>query len=250
MNQFSKNINNDGSQGEDTLVGHLTELRTRLIRCLMAVTFFSLIAWNFSDFFFSIIKKPILPHLPRGALVFTAPMDKFMAHFKVSILSGVILACPIWIHQIWMFIAPGLYKNEKKFGYYFILFGTFFFLAGVFFVYFVVYPLAFGFLLNFGDSLDAPMITIKDYLSFFFTTTLVFGLAFELPLVLTILGVMGIVNKALLKKFRRYALVLICILSAFITPPDVISMILLVLPLYGLYELSIFSVGWFKAKKV
>ena len=250
MNQFSKDIDNDELHSEDTLVGHLTELRTRLIRSLVAVVFFSLIAWNFSDFFFSIIKKPILPHLPHGALVFTAPMDKFMAHFKVSVLSGVILSCPFWIYQIWMFVAPGLYKSERKFGYYFIFSGTFLFLSGVFFVYFVVYPLAFEFLLNFGNNSDTPMITIKDYLSFFFTTTMVFGLAFELPLFLIILGAMGIVTKTLLKKFRRYALVLICVLSAFITPPDVISMVLLVLPLYGLYEVSIFLVGLFKAKKI
>ena len=232
------------SKDNDTLVGHLAELRTRLICSLLAVGVLTLVAWNFSDFFFSIIRKPILPYLPQRGLVFTAPMDKFMAHLKVSILTGVIFACPVWIYQSWMFIAPGLYKNEKKFGYYFISFGTFLFLLGVFFVYFVVYPLAFEFLLNFGGDVDLAMITINDYLSFFITTTLVFGLAFELPLVLTILGILGVVTKPLLIKFRRYALVLICVLSAFITPPDVISMILLVLPLYGLYELSILLVGW------
>ena len=240
MDKFSKD--------NDTLVGHLTELRTRIIRSLLAVGIFSLIAWNFSDFFFAIIRKPILPYLPQGGLIFTAPMDKFMAHLKISILTGVILACPVWIHQSWMFIAPGLYKNEKKFGYYFISFGTFLFLTGVFFVYFIVYPMAFEFLLNFGGSVDSAMITINDYLSFFIKTTLVFGLAFELPLILTILGLLGVVNRSLLVKFRRYAVVLICILSAFITPPDVISMVLLVLPLYGLYELSILLVGWFQPK--
>lgn len=231
------------------MVGHLTELRSRLIHSLLAVGIFTLIAWNFSDFFFSIIRRPILPYLPQGGLVFTAPMDKFMAHLKVSILTGIVLACPFWVYQIWMFVAPGLYKNERKFGYYFMSFGTFLFLIGILFVYFVVYPLAFEFLLNFGKNTDSAMITINDYLSFFMTTTLVFGLAFELPLVLTILGMLGVITKPLLKKFRRYAIVLICILSAFITPPDVISMVLLVLPLYGLYEVSIFLVGWFQPKK-
>ncbi len=232
------------SKDNDALVGHLTELRTRIIRSLLAVGVLALVAWNFSDFFFSIIRKPILPYLPQGGLVFTAPMDKFMAHLKVSILTGVVLSCPVWIYQSWMFVAPGLYQNEKKLGYYFISFGTFLFLIGVLFVYLIVYPLAFEFLLNFGGNMDSAMITINDYLSFFITTTLVFGLAFELPLVLTILGVLGVISKPLLVKFRRYAIVLICVLSAFITPPDVISMILLVLPLYGLYELSIFLVGW------
>ncbi len=236
------------SKDNDTIVEHLTELRIRIIRSLSAVGIFALIAWNFSDFFFTIIRKPILPYLPQGGLVFTAPMDKFMAHLKVSVLTGVIFSCPVWIYQVWMFMVPGLYKNEKKFSYYFLSFGTFLFLTGVFFVYFVVYPVAFEFLLNFGGDVDSAMITINDYLSFFIKTTLVFGLAFELPLVLTILGMLGVVTKPLLIKFRRYALVLICLLSAFITPPDVISMVLLVLPLYGLYELSIFLVGWIRPK--
>ncbi len=231
-------------QDDYTLVEHLTELRDRLIRSLIAVAIFSIIAWNFSDFFFSIVRKPILPYLPQNGLVFTAPMDKFMAHLKVSFLTGVIAACPVWIYQFWMFVAPGLYKKEKKYGLYFIFFGTLLFLVGVNFVYFVVYPLAFDFLLNFGGQTDQAMITINDYLSFFMTTTLVFGLAFELPLILTILGMMGIVSKTLLIAMRRYAIILMCVLSAVITPPDVMSMILLVLPLCALYELSIVLVGW------
>jgi len=231
-----------------TLVEHLAELRPRLIYSLLAVSVLAIGAWNFSEFFFDIVRRPILPHLPQGGLVFTAPTDKFMAHLKVSILTGVIFACPIWIYQIWMFVAPGLYKNERKFALYFIFFGTFLFLTGVSFVYFVVYPLAFEFLLNFGGQTDSAMITIGDYLSFFMTTTLVFGVAFELPLVLTIFGMAGIVTKSLLIALRRYAIVLICILSAFITPPDVLSMILLVIPMLGLYELSIFLVGWIGKK--
>ena len=233
---------------DHSLVEHLTELRTRLIYSLLAVGLLALVAWTFKEFFFSIIRTPILPYLPRRGLVYTAPTDKFMAFLKVSFLSGVIMATPFWIYQAWRFIAPGLYKHERKFGLAFIFFGTCLFLTGVCFVYFVVYPLAFEFLLNFGGDTDQAMITIKEYLSFFITTTLVFGLAFELPLILTILGMMGIVDKRLLKKLRRYAVVLICIMSAIITPPDVMSMILLVLPLYGLYELSIILVGIFGPK--
>ena len=233
-----------------TLVEHLTELRTRLMWSIAFVFVGFLASWGFSEYIFDIIRGPIQPYLSTetGGLVFTAPMDKFMAHLKVSILAGLILACPVWIYQLWAFIAPGLYKHEKKFGIYFISFGTFLFLTGVSFVYFVVYPAAFKFLLGFGGEVDKAMITINDYLSFFMTTTLVFGVAFQLPLVLTILGMMGIVNAQLLKMLRRYAIVIICVMSAVLTPPDPMSMVLLVVPLYALYEISIFLVGIFGLK--
>ena len=231
-----------------TLVQHLTELRIRIVYSLIAVGVTSILAWNFSELIFEIVRRPILPYLPQGGLVFTAPMDKFMAHLKVSVLAGIVMACPIWIFQLWKFIAPGLYRQERKYGLYFIFFGSVLFLTGISFVYLVVYPAAFSFLLTFGGEVDRAMITINDYLSFFMTTTLVFGVAFELPLVLTIMGIMGVVTKDLLKNLRRYAMVIICILSAVLTPPDPMSMVLLVVPLYTLYELSIFLVGVFGTK--
>ncbi len=231
-----------------TLVEHLTELRDRLIRSIIAVAILSVVAWEFKEFFFDIVRSPIEPYLNGEGLKFLAPAEKFMGYLKVAILSGVIMATPIWVYQFWRFISPGLYQKEKKFGIYFILFGSTLFLTGVLFVYFVVYPLAYGFLFSVGDPADKPMITINEYISFFTTTTLIFGLAFELPLVLTILGIMGLVNSTILRLLRRYALILICVASAIITPPDVMSMVLLVMPLYGLYELSIILVDWFGHK--
>lgn len=237
-------------QDDYTLVEHLTELRVRLVRSIIAVTVLAIVAWNYRDFFFSIVRGPITPYLPEGGLIYTAVQESFMAHLKISILAGIVMACPIWVYQLWMFVAPGLYKSERKYGILFIFFGSLLFLSGISFVYFVVYPLAFEFLLNFGGEIDKAMIRVDDYLSFFMTTTLVFGLAFELPLILTILGMMGIVNKQLLIALRRYAIIIICIMSAVITPPDVMSMVLLVLPLYGLYEVSIILVGLFGQKPI
>lgn len=225
-----------------SLIGHLTELRTRLVYSLIAISAGAILAWNFSDVVFELVRRPILPYLPEGGLVFTAPMDKFMAHLKVSFLSGVIGTCPFWIYQLWAFVAPGLYKNEKRFGLYFMFFGSVLFLSGVAFVYTFVFPAAFKVLLNFGGGVDKAMITINDYLSFFTTTTLVFGLAFELPLVLTMLGLAGVVSAKGLGSVRRYAIVIICIASGFLTPPDPLSLALLAVPLYSLYEISILLV--------
>jgi sec-independent protein translocase protein TatC len=226
-----------------TLVGHLTDLRSALIWSLVFIVAGFLLAWGFSEKIFDIVRAPITPFLSQtDGLVFTAPMDKFLAHIKVSFLAGVILSSPLWMYQFWKFISPALYDNEKKFGVIFIVFGTFLFLTGVSFAYFVVYPMAFKFLMGFGGGTDKPMITISEYLSFFTTTTLVFGLAFEMPLIFSILGKLGLVTHEFLASKRRYAIVVLAALSAMITPPDVISMVLMMIPMTLLYEISILLV--------
>ena len=235
---------------EESLVDHLAVLRGCLIRALIAIAVGFCACWYFSERIFDFIRGPIMPYLKQtaGGLVFTAPMDKFMAHIKVSAFSGVIFSSPYWMYEIWKFIAPGLYKEEKKYGIGFISFGTFLFLTGISFVYYIVYPAAFGFLMQFGGATDTPMITISEYLSFFTTTTLVFGLAFEMPLIFTILGMMGVVSSEFLADKRRYAIVLLAVMSALVTPPDVISMGLMMIPMVLLYESSILLVRVFGKK--
>ncbi len=234
----------DQSQsGGQTLTDHLTELRDRLIRSLWAIALGALAAWTYKEQVFQIIRRPIVPHLRDGGLVFTNPMDLFISNVKVALLSGVVLACPVWIYQVWRFIAPGLYSHERKYSVIFIGSGITLFLTGVVFVYFLVLPTAFKFLFGIGGGVDIPMITINEYLSFFMTTTLVFGAAFELPLVLTLLGMMGVIDQDFLRRNRRYAIVGLAILSAIITPPDALSMLLLLVPLCLLYEISIVTVG-------
>lgn len=231
-----------------SLTEHLKDLRDCIIRSGLIIIAGFLVAWNYSETLFVVIRKPIQPYIDN--LVFTAITDKFIAHMKVSLLAGVIFTCPLWLYQVWKFVSPGLYAKEKKAIAGFISAGTFLFLAGVAFVYFLVFPLAFEYLIGFAGDTDKPMITISEYLSFFVTTTLMFGAVFELPLALTLLAIIGFIDANFLRVYRRYAIVAISVVSAVITPPDIMSMICVMVPMVVLYELSIFSVAFFGKKKI
>lgn len=232
-----------------TLIEHLGELRFRLTRAAYSIFFGMCLCWGFSEKLFDIIRKPIQPYLPSGGLVYTGPIDKFMAHIKIAFIAGLIVAAPLWLYQVWKFISPALYRNEKKMASGFIFFGTLQFILGVLFSYFVVLPMAFKFLMSFGGDIDKPMITIEHYLGFFAQTAVVFGLTFEMPVVISFLGMMGLVSQRFLKEKKKYAVVVITALSAIVAPPDAMSMILLMIPLWVMYEISIVIVGFFEKKK-
>lgn len=239
----------DLDQKNQSLVEHLSELRVRLIHAIIGIIVGGLLSYYFSETIFQFIRGPILPYLKNIGLVFTAPMDKFMAHIKVAIFSGILVSSPFWFYQIWKFIAPGLYKKERDYAILFILAAMTLFLTGVGICYFAVLPVTFEFLLGFGGPMDQPMITISEYLSFFITLHLAFGLAFELPLILVVLGMFGIVSQAFLKDKRRYAIVLMSIFAAIVTPsPDAVTMLMLLVPLGLLYELAVLLVGFFERK--
>jgi sec-independent protein translocase protein TatC len=226
-----------------TLVEHLTELRYRVVKMLQGIVLGMGICLYFSEDILTVIRKPILPYLgENGGLVFTGVMDKFMAHIKVGALAGVILTCPYWLYHVWKFVSPGLYKNERKYAAGFIVTGSTLFLLGVVFVYFLVFPAAFEYLFAIGGSADKPMITIDEYLSFFVLMTIMFGVAFELPLILVILALMGLFDASFLKKNRRMAAVVLAVVAAIMSPPDAMSMILMWIPLLILYESSIWAI--------
>ncbi len=233
----------------NTLTEHLRELRVCLIRSLWGIILGTVICYNYMAPIMEVIRKPIQPFLPTGGLVFTAPIDKFMMGLKVSFFSGILLSCPWWLYQIWKFVAPGLYNQEKKYGVSFIFFGTLLFCIGISFSYFLVLPQAFEFLMTFGGDVDKPMITIDEYIGFFATMMIVFGFAFEMPLVIVILGMLGVVSKAFLRAKRRYFYVGMSVLAAIVTPPDAISMMMMLIPLVGLFEFSILIVGFFEKKE-
>lgn len=232
-----------------SLVEHLTELRQRLVKTAYILAIGFAAAWYFKEFLFDVVRAPIEPFLPTSGLIFTNPIDKFMAYLKMTFVASVILTCPGWLYQVWRFIAPGLHQHERKFSIAFIFFGTILFLIGVSFAYFLVFPMAFDFLFSFGSSKEKPMITITEYFSFFTTITLVFGAAFELPLILSLLGFMGIISSKFLRDNRRYAIVVMAIFSAVVTPPDALSMMMLLVPLSILYEISILVVRMVERKR-
>jgi sec-independent protein translocase protein TatC len=233
-----------------SLIEHLHELRIRLTKSAYAIFTGMLICWGFSEKIFDVLREPISEYLPAGGLIFTAPMDKLMAHLKISFVAGVFISAPIWLYQLWSFVAPALYKREKKLAAGFVFFGTFQFLMGLSFSYFVVLPMAFKFLMNFGGSIDKPMITIEHYLGFLTHTAIVFGLCFQLPVVISFLGLLGIVSSRFLREKRRYAVLIISVIAAFVAPPDALSMIFLLAPMWFLYEVSILIVAAFEKARV
>jgi sec-independent protein translocase protein TatC len=232
-----------------SLFEHLGELRQRLIYSAYILIIGTAICYAFSEDIFNFIRNPIRPYLPDGGLIYTGPLDKFMAHIKLAVIGGFIISCPLWLYQVWKFVAPGLYTKEKKYMFGFIASGTILFLMGAAFSYFVVLPMAFHFLMNFGGNIDKPMISIEQYLGFFTQMCLMFGISFELPLIISILGMMGIVSQKFLKEKRRYAVMTLAVLSAIITPPDLMSMIMMLIPMLALYELGVFMVGIFERKR-
>lgn len=242
---------NDGSPDKNmSLIEHLGELRFRLTRAAYAIFAGMLLCWGFSERIFDLLRLPIQQYLPQGGLVFTAPMDKFMAHIKIAFVMGVFLAAPFWLYQLWSFIAPALYRRERKIAMGFVFFGTLQFILGLAFSYFVVLPMAFHFLMNFGGSVDKPMITIDHYLGFITHTAIVFGLCFQMPVVISFMGMLGIVSSRFLREKRRFAVVGIAAVSAVAAPPDALSMILLLVPMWLLYEVSIIVVSFFEKRRV
>ena len=221
---------------------HLRELRERLIKILLSWGAGFALGWLFAGEILEIIARPTAPYLEGtgGKLIFTGPMEKFLAYMKVSFFAGLFLSCPYWLFQIWRFVAPGLYREEKKSAALFVSAGTALFFAGAVFSYQAVCPLTFKFLMTFGGEGEVPFISLKEYTAFFFRTTLIFSLVFEAPLVMVFLTETGLVSVRALEKSRPYTAVGAAVLSALVTPPDIFSMLLMAGPLYLLFELSLF----------
>jgi sec-independent protein translocase protein TatC len=222
------------------LTTHLQELRKRLVLSFIAVGAGFALCYAFSESIFDILSAPLLKMMPTGgSLIFTSVAEAFFTYMKVAFIAGLILASPFVLYQVWAFVAPGLYRHEKKYVIPFVLAGSFFFAIGILFAYYVALPVGFKFLLGFATDFIKPMPSMKEYLSFSIKFLLAFGLIFEFPVVLVLLARVGVVDAKTLARQRKYAILLIFIFAAILTPPDIISQVILALPMIGLYELSI-----------
>jgi sec-independent protein translocase protein TatC len=222
------------------LTTHLQELRKRLILSFIAVGGGFALCYTFAEKIFDILAAPLLKMMPTGgSLIFTSVAEAFFTYMKVAFISGLILASPFVLYQIWAFVAPGLYRHEKKYVIPFVLAGSFFFAIGILFAYYVALPVGFKFLLGFATDFIKPLPSMKEYLSFSIKFLLAFGLVFEFPVVLVLLARIGVVEAKTLARQRKYAILLIFIFAAILTPPDIISQVIVALPMIGLYELSI-----------
>ena len=222
------------------LLDHLIELRNRLLKAVLAILAGFLLCYAFAEPLFDFLSRPVREILgPDAKMIFTAPHEAFFTYLKLSFFGGVFLALPIALGQIWLFIAPGLYKNERRAIMPFLALTPALFFAGAAFAYTWVFPVVFRFFLAFSRDDIEPLIRLADYLAIVLKFMFAFGLAFELPVALLLLvragavSVQGLVNK------RRYAIVMSFILAALLTPPDPVSQVMLAVPLIGLYEISI-----------
>lgn len=231
---------------------HLSELRDRLIRSAVAVGIGFCIAYFFKEKLFEILTAPLIKAIgddKNTQMIFTGLPEAFFTYLKVSLIAGIVVSTPVLFYEFWMFVSPGLYRHEKKFFLPIVLLSVFFFFIGSSFGYFIAFPYGFKFFLEFSTNTIHAMLSMKEYLSFASTLLLAFGFIFELPLVLSFMARMGLVSVPFLQKNRKYAILIIFIAAAILTPgPDVISQLMMAVPLMILYEIGIIGAKMFGKK--
>lgn len=228
----------------DTFLSHLIELRDRLLRIVVGVIVTFLCLFPFANKIYTLLAEPMLAKLPAGGqMIATAVTTPFFVPMKVAMLAAVVISMPHTLYQLWAFIAPGLYQHEKRFAAPMVILGTLLFLSGMAFAYFLVFPVVFGFITATAPEGVAVMTDIGNYLDFVMTLFLAFGIAFEVPVAVVLLVKLGMVSVATLKEIRAYVIVGAFVIGAIFTPPDVVSQIMLAVPLWLLYEAGILVAG-------
>ena len=212
---------------------HLEELRIRIIKSIICIVIAACLVYSFVDIILASLVKPV------GRLVFIAPTEAFIARIKISLFGALFISAPVILYQIWRFASSGLKPNEKKYTLVLGPFSLILFYLGAFFSYLIIVPIGMRFLLGFATDFITPMITVSRYISFVGILTLSFGVIFELPLASLFLTKIGLVTPRFLSSRRRHAVVIMFIVAAVLTPPDIITQCLMALPLLALYEISI-----------
>lgn len=232
---------------EDSFLSHLIELRDRLIRALGAILIVFICVFPWAKELYALLAAPLLASLPKGGqMIATDVVGVFLVPMKVALMVAFLVALPVVLYQVWAFVAPGLYAHEKKLVVPLVLASVLLFFAGMSFAYFLVFPTVFGFMASVAPEGVAWMTDIEKYLSFVMTTFIAFGITFEVPVIVVVLVRMGMVSIAKLKEIRPYVIVGAFVIGAIFTPPDVISQIMLAVPLWLLYESGIIIAGFIK----
>jgi len=242
------------------LMDHLKELRTRVLWSVGAFIIAFAVCYYFSQQIYAFLAQPLADILVQQGggerrMIFTALYEAFFTYLKVAFFGAAFISFPIWATQLWLFIAPGLYRSEKRAIYPFLLASPVLFVMGAALAYYFIFPLAWQFFISFETPPGSGGIPIQleakvgEYLSLVMHMILAFGVAFQMPVLLTLLIKVGILNVETLRKGRRYAIVIMFVVAAIITPPDIISQIGLAIPLILLYEISIFAARWVAPKR-
>ncbi len=232
-------------------ISHLTELRNRILVCVVALGVVFVFTFHFKERIFYFLMQPFIRVMPeKSSFIFTGITEAFVTYVKISIISALFITFPIILYESWMFVSPGLYRNERKYLFSFVFFGTICFVCGGVFCYYIAMPFMYGFFVNYAVDFIVPMPDLRAYMSLTLRMLVFFGFVFELPLIAYYFTKIGIINYKLLCKKRHYVIIVIFILSAVFTPSDILSQILMAIPLWGLYELSILITKLFGKKVV
>lgn len=232
--------NSQQSDNTMPLVAHLTELRTRLLRCVVSVLVIFAGLFYFAQDIYALVAAPLRTYLPEGAtMIATGVASPFLTPFKLTMVVSLFLSMPVILQQIWGFIAPGLYKHEKRIAVPLLVSSVVLFYAGMAFAYFVVFPIMFGFFASVTPQGVEMMTDIGQYLDFVLTLFFAFGVAFEIPVATFLLVWIGIVDVATLRKSRPYVVVGCFVVGMLLTPPDIFSQTLLAIPMWFLFEIGV-----------
>jgi sec-independent protein translocase protein TatC len=223
----------------DSFIGHLLELRSRLLKIVLALVVMVIALIPFSNKLYTWLAQPLLTQMPSGTqMIATSVTTPFLVPMKVAILIGIVLSLPYTLYQVWAFIAPGLYQRERRFIGPLIIISTLLFFLGMAFAYYVVFPILFGFVTSTAPAGVAVMTDIASYLDFVIAMFVAFGIAFEVPVAVILLVKFNVVSIKSLQQARAYVIVGAFVIGAIFTPPDVISQLMLAVPLCLLYEIG------------